>query len=228
LQTAVYRASDIAAIAKALTVTAERVEPLLGDLEAAAWWYLVHRRPFENSDPTKLKRKLQQVSGAARRLLRHLGIDDPREAPDGPANRAVFDAVGLWTGTNDSIVAEASGRIGSLVTLLEAIDAAKLFEKLSQKATNETKELGRLMVPPGNSGDRGANDWIASMLAIYEKMTGKDPATSVGAPGRKNEGIAGGPLIRFIQAAGKPLEFELDEDAIRSRVRTILSQSARK
>jgi hypothetical protein len=58
-------------------------------------------------------------------------------------------------------------------------------------------------------------------MGLYQTITGKEPATSVGAPKRTNEGIAAGPLIRFLRAAGKPLEFEFSEDAWRSRVRTI-------
>ena len=66
------------------------------------------------------------------------------------------------------------------------------------------------------------NDWIAAMLGLYRTLTGKEPATSVGASNRPNEGIAEGPLIRFLQAAGQPLNIEFSEDAWRSRVRTIL------
>ena len=74
----------------------------------------------------------------------------------------------------------------------------------------------------GNPGDDAVNDWIASMLGIYLTITGKEPATSVGAPGRPNKGKAAGPLIRFLQAAGEPLKIEFSDDAWRSRVRTIL------
>jgi hypothetical protein len=59
-------------------------------------------------------------------------------------------------------------------------------------------------------------------MRLYRRITGRKAATSVRAPQRTNEGIAAGPLIRFLQAAGKPLEIELSEDAWRSRVRTIL------
>ena len=47
-------------------------------------------------------------------------------------------------------------------------------------------------------------------------------ASSVGSPDRPNEGIAAGPLIRFLEAGGKPLKIAFSEDAWRSRVRTIL------
>jgi hypothetical protein len=77
-------------------------------------------------------------------------------------------------------------------------------------------------VREGNPGDDAINNWIASMMDLYRKITGKEPATSVGAPGLPNEGIATGPLIRFLEAAAKPLDIESSEDAWRSRVRTIL------
>jgi hypothetical protein len=70
------------------------------------------------------------------------------------------------------------------------------------------------------------NDWIANMLGVYRTITGTEPATSVGAPERFNEGIASGPLIRFLQAAGRPLNIKFSEDAWRSRVRTILKDAS--
>ena len=82
-----------------------------------------------------------------------------------------------------------------------------------------------MTVVEGNSGDAAGNDCIAAMMSIYRRITGKKPATSVGATGR-NEGIPGGPLIRFLQAAGKPLGIQYGEDAWRSRVRTILKTPA--
>jgi len=88
--------------------------------------------------------------------------------------------------------------------------------------------VGKLTVREGNSGDDAVNDWIAAMLGIYRALTGKEPATSVGAPTRATEGQATGPLIRFLQAAGQPLNIEFSEDAWRSRVRTILKDATRK
>jgi hypothetical protein len=41
---------------------------------------------------------------------------------------------------------------------------------------------------------------IADMMSIYRVITGKEPATSVGAP-----------LIRFLEAAGKPLKIAFSE-----------------
>jgi hypothetical protein len=81
-------------------------------------------------------------------------------------------------------------------------------------------------VREGNPGDDAINGWVAAMMSLYRTITGKAPATSVGAPKRPNEGIAAGPLIRFLEAAGKPLGIEFSEDAWRSRVRTILKDAS--
>ena len=65
----------------------------------------------------------------------------------------------------------------------------------AQKAAIEVAEVGKLTVREGNPGDDAINKWIAAMMTVYRKITGKEPATSVGAPSRSNEGIAAGPLI---------------------------------
>jgi hypothetical protein len=123
---------------------------------------------------------------------------------------------------DENPVVEATRRIGRLVELVEGIAAAAEFDRRAQKAATEVAQVGKLTVRSGNTGDDAVNDWIAVMLGIYRTLTGKEPATSVGAPLRSNEGKAAGPLIRFLQASGKPLNIEFSEDAWRSRVRTIL------
>ena len=59
------------------------------------------------------------------------------------------------------------------------------------------------------------------MMGIYRDLTGREPATSVGAPTRPNEGLANGPLIRFLHVAGAPLGIELTQDSWRERIRLI-------
>ena len=106
--------------------------------------------------------------------------------------------------------------------ILDSIAAAAEFDRRAKKAATEVAEVGKLTVRQGNPGDDSVNDWIADMMSIYRMITGKEPATSVGSPDRPNEGIAAGPLIRFLEAGGKPLKIAFSEDAWRSRVRTIL------
>lgn len=121
---------------------------------------------------------------------------------------------------------EATRRIGRLVEIAEGVAAAAEFDGRAKKAVAEVAEVGNLTVPKGNPGDAAIDDWIASMMTLYRAITGRDAATSVGAPGRPNQGKAAGPLIRFLEATGKPLEIEFSEDAWRSRVRTILKSAS--
>jgi hypothetical protein len=111
---------------------------------------------------------------------------------------------------------------------VEGITAVGEFERRAHQAATELAAVGELTVREGNPGDDAVNDWIAAMLGIYRTLTGKEPATSVVAPTRPNKGKAAGPLIRFLQAAGQPLNIDFSEDAWRSRVRTILKDSTPK
>ena len=124
--------------------------------------------------------------------------------------------------THEDRVIEATRRIGRLAEIIDGVAAAAELEHRAKEAAVEVAEVGKLTVREGNPGDDAINDWIAAMMSLYRSITGKEPATSVGSPDRPDEGIAAGPLIRFLQAASKPLNVELDEDACRSRVRTIL------
>ncbi|MGH6736742.1 MAG: hypothetical protein ACRECX_11775 [Methyloceanibacter sp.] len=117
---------------------------------------------------------------------------------------------------------EATTRLGQLATLIDAVEAAKELEDRALKAINDVIAIGKLTVPKGHQGDAPVNNWIAAMMEIYRRITGQEPATSVGHVDQPDEGIASGPFIRFLQAAGQALGLNYSEDALRSRVRTIL------
>jgi len=152
-------------------------------------------------------------------LFPRLALD---EAPDGPGKREILAALVLVGERNEDPVIEATRRIGRLAEIIDGIAAAAELERRAKKAAIEVSKVGKLTVLEGNPGDDAINDWIAAMMDLYRRITGRKPATSVGAFKRPNEGIAEGPLIRFLQAAAKPLKMKLYEDAWRSRVRTIL------
>jgi hypothetical protein len=128
---------------------------------------------------------------------------------------------------SEDAVIEATTRLGQLATLIDAVKAAKELEDRALKAADDVIAIGRLTVPKGHQGDAPVNNWVATMMEIYRKITGHEPATSVGHVDRPNEGIASGPFIRFLQAAGQPLGLNYSEDALRSRVRTILKAHRR-
>jgi hypothetical protein len=222
-----YTHTNFEQIATAIGIGVKPVANLQAQFEAAALWFRLDKRRPRRTAPSKQREKLTQVAKSARRLLNSLGIDDPDEAVDGPGDAEIFKALVLAGEPDENPVMEATRRIGRLAEIVEGIAAAAEVEGRAQKAATEVAEVGKLTVQEGNPGDDAVNDWIAAMLGIYRTLTGKEPATSVGAPERSNEGIAAGPLIRFLQAAGKPLNIEFSEDAWRSRVRTILKGASR-
>ncbi len=221
-----YTNTNLEQIATAIGTAVKPVADLEAQFEAAALWFRLDKRRPNRPAPSKQREKLTQIAKSARRLLKSLGINDPDEAVDGPGNPELFKALVLTGEPNESAVVEATWRIGRLVEIVEGIAAAAEFERRAHEAATELSAVGKLTVRQGNSGDDAVNDWIAAMLGIYRTLTGKEPATSIGAPMRPNEGQAGGPLIRFLRAAGNPLNIEFSEDAWRSRVRTILKDAS--
>jgi hypothetical protein len=224
-----YGPADFKRIAAAIGLKPGQIAKHDICFEAAAGWYRSDDRAPTGTAPSKMRAKLQRISKSARRLLKSLGVDDPDDAPDGPGNSEIVDALVLAGDRNEGPVVEATRRIGRLVEIVEAVAAAAEFDRRAKKATTEVTEHGKLTVRQGHTGDAAVNEWIAAMMGLYKRITGKEPATSVGSPTssvgspeRPDAGIACGPLIRFLKAAGKPLEIEYSEDAWRSRVRTIL------
>jgi hypothetical protein len=222
-----YTQSDFEQIATAIDIGVNQVANLATQFEAAARWFRLDKRRPRRPAPSKRGEKLNRVAKSARRFLKSMGINEPEGAADGPGDPEIFQALVLTGEADEDPILEATRRIGRLVEILEGVIAATELERRAGKAATEVAEVGKLTVQEGNPGDDAVNDWIAALLGIYRMITGKDPATSVGSPGRPNEGIAAGPLIRFLQTAGAPLKIEFSEDAWRSRVRTIVKGASR-
>jgi hypothetical protein len=217
-----YEESDFELIAAAISVDVGQIVKHENLFEAAALWYRLDEKQPERTAASSLRRNLDQISKSAHRLLKSLAVNNPNDAADGPGDREILNALVLIGERHENPVIEATRRIGRLLEIIDGIAAAAEFERRAKNAATEVVKIGKLTVREGNPGDAAINNWIAAMMSLYRKVTGKEPATSVGAPGRTNVGIAGGPLIRFLEAAGEPLKIEFSEDAWRSRVRTIL------
>ena len=198
-----YEQSNFEQIATAIGIA--RVAQHKNLFEAAALWYRLGQRRPKRIAPSKLCEKLDRVAKNARRLLKSLGVNDLDEAPDGPGDPEILNALVLLGEPNEDPVIEATQRIARLAEIIGGVAAAADLERCAKKATNEVAEIGKLTVREGNPGDDAVSDWIAAMMSLYRTITGKEPATSVGASGRANEGIAEGPLIRFLGTSGKPL-----------------------
>jgi transcriptional regulator with XRE-family HTH domain len=243
----VYTEEDYSAIAEAVNEPVERVLTFAGALDEQALWFRLEsaqrsrtagKAPRGSTDrtqdspdrelpprptPTAMRNKLRSIESAGNRLLQTLGIGRREDAPDGPEDWDVLDALAGALRNDEDLVINASGRISELIeVVVEALNSAALLERAAAQATVEQARLGRLIVPPGHQGNQPLNNWIAEMARIYRDLTGNDPGTSVGSAGRSNEGEAGGPFIRFLQAASRPLGVKQSPSAWRRRVRSTL------
>jgi len=169
-----------------------------------------------------MREKLQRIAKSARRLLQDLEITTYEEAADGPGSFELLEILAAVEEPSEDAVVNATRRMGQLATMMDAIKAASELERRALEAAEDVIAAGKLTVPKGHQGKVAVNNWIAEMMEIHRKITGVEPATSVGHVDQPNEGTASGPFIRFLQAAGEPLGLSYSEDAWRSRVRTIL------
>ena len=220
---AIYTHDNFEQIAAAVGMEVEAVAAYARRFEAAARWYRLDRASPRRIAPSISRRDLDGIAKNARRLLESLGVADLNEAVDGPGDPRILDALILMDDHDETPLVRATQRIARLAEIMEGVAAAAELSRRAEQAGAEVARVGKMTVEHGNRGDRAINDWVGAMMTAYRIITGKEPATSVGGPDRPDEGIAGGPLIRFLIAASKPLQIEgLDGDAWRSRVRTVL------
>lgn len=226
---AIYAHDNFQQIAADIDMEVEAIAKHAQLFEEAARWYRRDSASPYRTAPSILRRKLDQIAKSARHLLKSLGVFDLDEAVDGPGDPQILDAL-LLVGESDATpLMEATQRVARLVEITEAVAAAAELSGRAAQAAAEVAKIGKMTVEEGNRGDRVINDWLAVMMSAYRDITGDEPATSVGGPAtsaggpnRPDEGVAGGPLIRFLIAASRPLPFKFSEDAWRSRVRTVL------
>jgi hypothetical protein len=219
---AAYSSEDFEQVAAAIHVDVTRVRRHEKQFEAAAMWYRLGQNALkiQRVTPFVMRRRMTQIANAARKLLRHLGVWDPAQAPDGPGIAVLQVLASTDDGTEDAVV-RATARIGRLVEILEAADAVRELERRAHMGAEDVVRIGKLTVPKGHQGEATLNDWIASMMSIYKQITGNDPGISVVAPGRRGRGKAAGPLIRFLEVAGKPIGIQLSADSFAGRIKDI-------
>ena len=74
--------------------------------EAAAMWYRLSRNASKGKrvTPYMMRRRMTQIANAAQRLLEHLGVSDPTQAPDGPAPAVLEVLASASDGTEDAVI----------------------------------------------------------------------------------------------------------------------------
>jgi hypothetical protein len=217
---ATYSREDFDQIAAAIHADVTHVCQNEKQFEAAAMWYRLDCRVRKRQTPFVMHRRMTQIVNTARRLLRHLGIEDPSQAPDGPGTAILQVLASTEDGTDDAVV-RATARIGRLVEILEAVDAIRELERRASIGAENVVQIGELVVPKGHHGEVAVNDWIAAMMSIYNQITGNEPGISVVTPGRRDRGKATGPLIRFLEAAGKPIGIQFSPDSFAGRIKDV-------
>jgi hypothetical protein len=219
---ATYNREDLEQIAAAIRCDVSDVWRYEKQLEAAAMWYRLGRNALKihRTTPFVMRRRMKQIANAARKLLSRLDVRDPAQAPDGPGIAVLQVLTSADGGTEDAVV-RATARIGRLVEILEAADAARELERRAEIGAEDVVRVGELVVPKGHHGEAAVNDWIAAMMSIYKQITGKGPGISVVAPDKPDSGKAGGPLIRFLEAAGRPLGIQLSPESFAGRIKDI-------
>jgi hypothetical protein len=224
-----YTGEDFEQIAAAIRTNITHVRRYEKEFEAAAMWYRLGRNALEinRTTPSVMRKRMKQIASAAQKLLRHLDVRDPAQAPDGPAIAVLQVLASADGGTEDAVV-RATARMGRLVEILEAMDATREIKHRAEIGAEDVVRVGELVVPKGHQGEAAVNDWIAAMMSIYKQITGNDPGISVVAPGRLGRGKAAGPLIRFLEAAGKPLRIQLSAESFAGRIKDIRTGGRRR
>jgi hypothetical protein len=226
---ATYSSKDFEQIAAAIRVDVTRVRRHEKRFEAAAMFYRLGQKALkiQRVAPSVMRSRMTQIANAARKLLRHLGVWKLAQAPDGPGIAVLQVLASTDDATEDAIV-RATARLGRLVEMLEAADAARELERSARAGGEDVVRIGKLIGPKGHRGEAVLNDWIAEMMSIYKQITGKDPGISVGAPGRRRRGKAAGPLIRFLEAAGKQIGIQLSPESFAGRIKDIRTGGRRR
>jgi hypothetical protein len=217
-----YSTQDFERIAEAIGKSPALVMKNANRLEAAAAWYRLYCRAPKDVLLADTAKRMRHISNAARRLLNQLEVYDYRNAPDGPGDLTLLAFLAPETISEDEIIG-ATAQIGRLAEIFDTTDAAQLLESCSRKAVEESKHLSRLTSMKGRRGDYAVNVWLAEMMSIYERLTGKPARNSI-TPIGPNRGKPCGPFFRFLQATSKPVEFEgkaLSLNGVRERIRAL-------
>jgi hypothetical protein len=222
---ATYATEDFEQMAAAIRSNITHVQGYERQFEAAAMWFRLGRNALkiQRTTPFVMRGRMRKIANAARKLLRHLDVRDPAQAPDGPGIAVLQVLASADGGTEDAVV-RATARIGRLVEILETMDATREIERRAEIGAEDVMRVGELVVPKGHHGETAVNDWIAAMMSIYKQVTGKDPGISVSP----DSGKAAGPLIRFLAAGGRPLGIRLSPESFAGRIKDIRTGGRRR
>jgi hypothetical protein len=90
-----------------------------------------------------MRAKMKQISSSARRLMKHLGVDEPADAADGPGDPYVYEVLTYAPETDRDLVQIATERVGRLIELMEGIEAASVLHRAATEGVESGDRIGR-------------------------------------------------------------------------------------
>jgi len=82
---------------------------------------------------------MKQIAKDARKLLGHLEVCDPRGAEDGPGTITLLEFLAFADDNDEDAVKRATARVGRLVEIFDAIDAARDLERRRDEPPPESR-----------------------------------------------------------------------------------------
>ena len=262
-----YTLASYEAAARAISMEAIDVLQQKDGLESDAWWYRTGVRRPPRAAPSKRMERLGRIIKRADQFLESLRIKtadiqqilrdkdsllsalyvNSEDACDGVGSDSksweIFEALASVEPGDEDAVVNAIRTVSLSTEIAERIDSTVEIRRRAVEAADyinrtEIDPSGICREPKGNQNDAPLNDWIASTMRRYTIITGKPVRTSVWKAGSELEGIASGPLIRFLKVTGQPLYTTAgagrerhrtkrhrrvleSEDALRARIRRL-------
>jgi hypothetical protein len=216
-----YSPENLTEIAKTVGLSADDLAPFESQFEDAAVWYRLTQNSPKRLSPFKLRQRLISISKNAKKLLKNLSINNPENTLNGTIDPTVLAVLTSHDGPGEDDVLQAADRMARLYEMVSIANAASDIEKWAEVAKVRAIPVRKRITLPGHVGELATNYWIGDMMDIYQKLTGRKPATSTDPKSRPKAGKVTGPLVPFLAAAAKPLGLEMSPDAWRKRVRTI-------
>jgi hypothetical protein len=138
-----YSLGDFEQIASAIDTDVADVCRHEKQFEAAATWYRLDRNAPRRQTPFVMRRRMTQIVNTACRLLKYLEVEEPSQAPDGPGTAILQALASTDDGTEDAVV-RATARIGRLVEILEAVDAARELKRRASMSAEDVMQIGEV------------------------------------------------------------------------------------
>lgn len=199
-------------------------------LERAAANYFLEKQWAAQSTPSEMKKRMQAIETAARKLQQALRLTDNADSDDIPkeilwALRRRAEVAGERRGgfpNHPPAVSETSGHkhtnFQGPAQLRDAMEGIALIKNCASEAKQIFEsEIG----PGGHVADAAKRAFINAAAEIWTEIFENQIATSVGKPESKHAGKPTGPFLKFLKACMTPIGIEMTDESLRDSVRVM-------